>query len=737
MYANVIVDITQESLDRTFQYRIPEGLQAQAEPGMVVKIPFGKGGRQILGYITELTDRPEIDPGRIKEILELSTEGVGVESRLIALASWIREYYGSTMIQALKTVIPVKKKEKAKAKTSLVLTASAEEAAEKLSLFQKKHQLARARLLEALLAERELPMELVTKKLNITAPVIRALEEMGLIRRETVQVYRNPIHLEGGTGPRLVLNRAQQAVVDAVVSRWDDPQARPYLIHGVTGCGKTEIYMELIAHAIEKGQQAIVLIPEIALTYQTVIRFYRRFGARISILNSRLSKGERYDQYERARKGLIDVIIGPRSALFAPFPNLGIIIVDEEHETSYKSETVPRYLAREVAVKRGELEGARVVMGSATPSLEAYYKAKNGVYTLFTIEERVEKRSLPTVLMADLRTELARGNRSILSERLKEEMAEALGKKQQIMLFLNRRGYAGFLSCRSCGTVIKCPHCDVSLSLHRNGRLVCHYCGYETDNPGCCPSCGSGFLRSFGIGTQQAEELVQREFPQARILRMDLDTTREKDGHEKILSAFADREADILIGTQMIVKGHDFPGVTLVGILAADMSLHASDYRAAERTFQLLTQAAGRAGRGKEPGKVVIQTYDPEHYSIQAAVRQDYESFYQQEILYRKISGYPPAGSMMAIHGSCGEEDYLELAMNYLKKFLDRLAGRYQAGIIGPADENVAKINDVYRKVIYVKQEEERVLTMLKAKAEQYMEINEGFQKITVQFERC
>ncbi|MDO5424098.1 MAG: primosomal protein N' [Eubacteriales bacterium] len=736
MYANVIVDITHESLDRTFQYRIPEALASKAEPGMVVQIPFGKGDRRIRGYITEITDRAEIDPARIKDLQALETEGVGVESRLIALASWIRQYYGCTMIQALKTVIPVKKKEKAKAKTSLCLAVSCEEAAEKLEFFQKKHQQARARLLEALLSEQELPMELVTRKLNITAPVIRALEEMGLIRKETVQVYRNPIHLKGGAGARVTLNQAQQAVVDAVVSRWEEPEAKPYLIHGVTGCGKTEIYMELIAHAIAQGQQAIVLIPEIALTYQTVIRFYRRFGERISILNSRLSKGERYDQYERARQGLIDVIIGPRSALFTPFPNLGIIIVDEEHETSYKSETVPRYLAREVAVRRGQLEGARVVMGSATPSLEAYYKAKNGEYTLFTIKERVEKRSLPQVVTADLRTELAKGNRSILSGILKEEMARTLEKGQQMMLFLNRRGYAGFLSCRSCGAVIKCPHCDVSLSLHRNGRLVCHYCGYETENPGSCPTCGSGFLRSFGIGTQQAEELVQKEFPDARILRMDLDTTREKDGHEKILSAFADREADILIGTQMIVKGHDFPGVTLVGILAADMSLHASDYRAAERTFQLLTQAAGRAGRGTEEGKVIIQTYDPEHYSIQAAVRQDYEAFYGQEILYRQISGYPPAGCMMAIHGSCEEADYLELAMDYLRKFLERLAGRCRAGIIGPADETVAKINDVYRKVIYVKHEDERALTLLKAKVEQYMEMNEGFRKLTIQFER-
>lgn len=736
-YANVIVDITQESLDRTFQYRIPEAMREKAQPGMVVRIPFGRGNREILGYILELTDRPEIAPERMKELLELKTEGVGVESRLIALAAWIRDYYGSTMIQALKTVIPVKKKEKQKAKTTLTLEISDEEAVGKLAFFQKKHQTARARLLEALIEEHSLPLELVTEKLNVASQTVRALEEQGILKQTKVTVYRNPIHVrKDSETKRVTLNPFQQAVADAVISCWDDPKAKPYLIHGVTGCGKTEIYMELIAHAVSRGQQAIVLIPEIALTYQTVIRFYRRFGDRISILNSRLSKGERYDQYERARQGLIDVIIGPRSALFAPFPRLGIIIIDEEQETSYKSESAPRYSVREVAEKRASLEGAHLVLGSATPSLEAYYQAKNGSYTLFTIRERVEKRSLPRVQITDLRRELASGNRSILSGELREGMRSALEKRQQIMLFLNRRGYAGFLSCRSCGAAVQCPHCDVSLSLHNNNRLVCHYCGYSQPVPKACPTCGSGFLRSFGIGTQQVEELVRREFPEARTLRMDLDTTREKDGHEKILSAFANREADILIGTQMIVKGHDFPGVTLVGILAADMSLHASDYRAAERTFQLLTQAAGRAGRGDEPGQVIIQTYDPEHYSIQAAAGQDYEAFYEQEILYRSISGYPPAGSMLAIHVSGEDEAYLELATDYLKQFLERLGTHTRLGIIGPADEPVAKINDVYRKVIYVKQSDERILTAVKARTEQYLEMNDGFQKLNIQFER-
>ena len=735
-YANIIVDISHEKLDKPFQYRIPEDMRGKLLPGMVVEIPFGRGDRLIKGYVIGTTKQAQIEPERIKCIHAVSTDGIGVESRLIALAAWMRDYYGATMIQALKTVIPVRKKEKPKEKKQVLLAVSEEEARERLTFFEKKHQTARYRLLKALLEEGCLPWELVTAKLSIPPAVIRSVEKMGLLKIQVDTVYRNPVHVKAARQQAVILNREQQGVVDGIREEWENENARPCLIHGVTGCVKTEIYMELIAGVLKEGKQAIVLIPEIALTYQTVMRFYRRFGDRISVMNSRLSPGERFDQYERARKGLIDVMIGPRSALFTPFPNLGIIIQDEEHETSYQSETVPRYLTRETAVKRGELEHAHVIFGTATPSVDAYYKAEKGEYRLFTIRQRVKHAALPEVSIVDLREELKKGNRSVLSNALKEEMAQCLGAGHQMMLFLNRRGYAGFLSCRSCGQVIECPHCDVSLSLHRGGRLVCHYCGYETTVPKTCPSCGSPFLRDFGIGTQQVESVVAREFPGARILRMDLDTTREKDGHEKILSAFANGEAEILIGTQMIVKGHDFPNVTLVGILAADLSLHASDFRAAERTFQLLTQAAGRAGRGGLPGRVVIQTYDPEHYSIQAAAEQDYEAFYRQEIAFRILGGYPPAGSMLAVHASSEDEAYLTMAMEYLKKFLELLENRTGIQVIGPGDETIARIQDVYRKVLYIRHSDEKRLTVVKEKVEQYIEMNEGYQKIHIQYER-
>lgn len=734
-YADIIVDITSEKLDRVFQYRVPEEMRSVLEPGMIVEIPFGSGNRRIKGYVIGISGHTDYDPQKIKAIEKIVTDSSDAQARLIGLAAWIRNRYGSTMIQALKTVLPVKKKIRSKEKKTVYLEVSNEEGQELLAVFQKKHQTARARLLAALLEEPVMPCELVTDKLNVTAPVIKALEKQGIVSVKSEKIYRNPVARTDTDLSAVRLNEQQQRITDQIIGEWEEARQGRYLIHGITGSGKTEVYMELIAHAVGQGQQAIVLIPEIALTYQTVLRFYRRFGDRVSVINSRLSAGERFDQFERARMGELDVMIGPRSALFTPFPNLGIIVIDEEHEPAYQSETTPRYHAREVALQRGVMEGAKVVLGSATPSLEAYYGAELGNYQLFELTKRAKEAALPQVSVVDLRQELREGNRSILSRELRLRMEEALSQGHQVMLFLNRRGYAGFVSCRSCGHVIKCPHCDVSLSLHKNGKMICHYCGYSEPQTKSCPECGSGFIRSFKAGTQQIEEEVKKEFPNARILRMDLDTTREKDGHSNILSAFANHDADILIGTQMIVKGHDFPEVTVMGVLAADLSLHVPDYRAAERTFQLLTQAAGRAGRAGMPGYVVIQTYDPEHYSIQSASKQDYEAFYQQEIRYRTMAGYPPAGGLLEVHCSCAQEEWLRMACDYMRQFILKASGGQQIQVLGPAEEAIAKIQDVYRMVIYVKHENPQVLTAIKNRIEQYVAVNEGFQTVNIVFD--
>lgn len=734
MYAKVIVDITHEKLDKIFEYRVPSELEGVLRVGMEVAVPFGLGNREMNGYIVGFSETCEYAPEKIKELLRPVEKRNAIEGNLVALAAWMKEHYGGTMIAALKTVLPIKKEEKQKVRRQLVLTVSRPEGEKLLETYLHKNQKARARLLAALLDTSVVDYELVTRKLNITKSVVQALEQADVLKVEYERVFRNPVRDKEKTWKAPDYTTEQQHAIDTFWEDYIRGLRKTYLLYGVTGSGKTEVYMEMIARVIKEGKQAIVLIPEIALTYQTVMRFYERFGDRVSIMNSRMSDGERYDQMMRAKEGALDVMIGPRSALFTPFPNLGLIVIDEEHESTYKSEQIPRYHARETAIARAKLEGASVVLGSATPSMEAYYRAQNGEYVLFPLRNRANKKELPLVHTVDLREELRQGNRSIISQKLRELMEDRLAKKQQIMLFINRRGFAGFISCRSCGHVAKCPHCDVALSAHKGGKLVCHYCGYEEQEFKTCPECDSKFIGSFRAGTQQIEELVKKEFPTARVLRMDMDTTKQKDGHEKILEAFASEEADVLIGTQMIVKGHDFPNVTLVGILAADLSLYADDYRAGERTFQLLTQAAGRAGRGREMGEVVIQTYSPEHYSIEMAARQDYESFYEEEISYRTLMGYPPTQVLMAILATGEEEAYLETACNYLKQYAQRI-DKQKITIIGPTSPYVGKVNDVYRRILYVKHAEYDVLIEMKNKLEQYMEINSGFQKIRVQFD--
>ncbi len=736
IFADIIIDISSEKLDRSFQYRVPEELEKEIKVGMVVSIPFGNGNQLRKGYVTGLTREPKVDPARLKNICGISSAEETTESRLIALAAWMRENYGSTMIQALKTVLPIQEKMKAKEKRYLCLKISREEAEKLLEELEKTRFKARTRLLRELLKEPRLDVSYASKELGATTSVVKKMTEQGIISIEYEELLRNSLDTEKlRLEEELPLTPEQETAVREILREWEKETPRPVLIDGVTGSGKTQVYMKLIETVLDQGQQAIILIPEIALTYQTVRRFYARFGEKVSVINSRQSQGERYDQFKRARRGEVQVMVGPRSALFTPFANLGLIVIDEEHESSYKSENSPRYHARETAVERARLEHARVVLGSATPSLEAYHKAMEGTYGLVKLQSRYQDRPMPLVSVVDLREELKAGNRSVLSRKLKEAMKDRLEKREQIILFLNRRGYAGFVSCRSCGQVMKCPHCDVSLSEHNNGRLLCHYCGYETVKPQACPVCGSPYIGGFKAGTQQIEKVVKEAFPGVRTLRMDFDTTRTKGSYEKILSAFALHEADVLIGTQMIVKGHDFPDVTLVGIVAADLSLNAEDYRCSERTFQLLCQAVGRGGRGNKPGEAVIQTYHPDHYSIQAAAVQDYEAFYQEEMSYRMLLDYPPASHMMAVLGSCPEEELLVQAMHYLELYIHRVYKEKDLHVIGPAYASVGKVKDIYRQVIYLKHEKQETLVRIKDQLEKYIEINSGFRKLYIQFD--
>ncbi len=735
-YADVIIDISHEKVDRDFQYRIPDELEQEIKPGVVVTVPFGKGNTLRKGYVIGVTEKAKYDTSRIKMIQSVSTDDETTESRLIALAAWMKETYGSTMIQALKTVLPVKDKIRAKEKRLIFFCGERQAAEELLEELSGSRFRARERFLRAILEAGRLEYTYASKELGAGASVLDFFEKKGMIRLENQEMYRIPNQADlVKEACELCLNAEQNVAVKQIFREWKEPEPRPVLLFGVTGSGKTQVYMRLIQQVIQEGKQAIVLIPEIALTYQTVRRFYAMFGDKVSVLNSRLSQGERYDQFKRAKRGEVQVMVGPRSALFTPFSNLGLIVIDEEHESTYKSENTPRYHARETAIQRARMEHANVVMGSATPSLSAYSRAESGEYLLVKLNARYEERPLPQVSIVDLREELKKGNRSVLSTELKASLSETLRKKEQAMLFLNRRGYAGFVSCRACGHVMKCPHCDVSLSEHNGRRLICHYCGYETVKPQVCPSCGSPHIGGFKAGTQQIEKVLEKDFPEARVLRMDFDTTRTKDSYEKILAAFSRHEADILVGTQMIVKGHDFPDVTLVGVIAADLSLNMDDYHCGERTFQLLTQAVGRAGRGVKPGHAVIQTYQPEHYSIRAAATQDYAEFYKEEMGYRLLMDYPPAAHMMTIFGACQDEELLKKAMYYIKAFICRVSPKEELHMIGPAAASVGKVKDVYRQVLHLKNVDMAFLTAVREKLEQYIEINSGFRKIYIQFD--
>ena len=678
-YAKIIIDISAEQVDRAFTYRIPEALRPEIFPGVRVKVPFGQGGRTRKGIVTELTDRADYDEEKIKEIDSLIPGALDAEAGLIGLAAFMAEEYGCTMNQALMTVLPVKAR--------------------------------------------------VRKNSRRKDPV-------GMIREYAGETGEEPL-------PEIELNEEQKKICDEIEAH---PE-KPSLLYGITGSGKTRIYMELIRRMQKKGKASIILIPEISLTYQTVTELTRYFGSRVAVMHSRLSAGERYDQYVKALNGEIDVMAGTRSALFTPFRNLGLIVIDEEHERTYQSETAPRYDARRVAEKRAADCGSLLLMGSATPSLESYKKALGGTYGLHVLKTRAHPGArLPGILVADMRRELQEGNRSIFSGLLKEMIEERLAKKEQVMLFLNRRGYAGFVSCRSCGTVLKCPHCDVSLTAHNDwyrdpvsgnkkaALLSCHYCGYTRPMPSVCPQCGSKYIAAFGTGTQKLEQACRKEFPGARLLRMDADTTAAKHSHERILSEFQQGRADILIGTQMIVKGHDFENVTLVGIVAADLSLNSPEYDASERTYQLITQAAGRSGRGDRPGAVVIQSYDPSHYAISCASARDYEAFYEREMSYRRLMSYPPETKMLFLRFRSPDENAVCEASEFAAGELREKAVP-GAEVIGPCDDGIYKMKDQYRKIIYMKHPHHDIITEVRKEITDAVSERFGQRQVYISFD--
>ncbi|SHE56996.1 replication restart DNA helicase PriA [Thermoanaerobacter uzonensis DSM 18761] len=705
MFAEVIVDIKSSNTDRVYTYRIPEGMDIKV--GMRVSVPFNN--RFIDGYVISITDKASYSVNKIKDIHRILDSYSIFDEKMIELAKWIKEYYKCYFSEALQTIMPVGIKQGEK-KVKVVKT-NIDEIPFQLSKRAPKQY----EILQYLKNRSPIRLSELVKVLNIDYGVIRSLQNKGYIEIYEEEVLRFSVKDIERTKP-LLLTEEQQRAVEEVKSSILTGTFDKYLLFGVTGSGKTEVYLQLIDEAIKIGKSAIVLVPEISLTPQTIERFVSRFGNRVAVIHSGLSPGERFDEWRKVKNGLVDVVVGVRNAVFAPFNNLGLIIIDEEHETTYKqSDLRPKYNAKEVAEKRCEIEKAVLVMASATPSLETYYKANKGEYKLIRLTKRINV-SMPQIEVVNMSEELASGNTSIFSRKLFSYIKENLKRKEQTILFLNRRGYSSFVSCRDCGYVPKCPNCDISLTYHfEDKKLVCHYCGYEETMKDTCPKCGSKRIRYLGIGTERVENDIKKFFPNARVLRMDVDTTRKKGSHEKIFYDFRNGKADILIGTQMISKGFDIPNVTLVGVILADITLNLPDFRSSERTFQLLTQVAGRAGRGEKPGRVVIQTYEDDHYSIVTAKQQNYVKFYNEEIKYREIFIYPPFSHLMNIVISGEEEEEVKntAANTYLtcQKLINKLQNKSYNKILGPAPAPISKINNRYRWQVILKSEDRNILT--------------------------
>lgn len=759
MIAEVVVDIKNKAVNKVFDYEVPLELVTVIQPGVRVLVPFGP--RTIMGFVISLKEGSELQ--KVKPIKELIDIIPILNEELRELGLSLSQQTGSTMIQCFQAMIPNAMRAKYKKKLiklddyldsslePLFKTANSvdydeipkrylrdvKQAIEKQQVelvYEVKDKLGKKvtkylmvtssdldlnsfnraakqkQVLEYLLKCR-MPVlkRQVMETLEVSNAIVKSLIDKGAIKEIEVEEYRDPFATQTyEKTSALILNEEQQLAVEKVIQSCEMKSSDVFLLHGITGSGKTEVYLQMIENVIKKGQQAIMLVPEIALTPQIASRFKSRFQNRVAVLHSALSMGEKYDEWRKILKQEVQIVVGARSAIFAPFKDIGIIIIDEEHEATYKQEESPRYHAIEVAKIRASTHHCPVVLGSATPSLESFARAQKGVYQLLTLTKRaVKTATLPKIELIDMREQKTEAETFILSDRLQEAINQRLEKQEQVVLLLNRRGYSNFMQCRECGEVVNCPNCDVSMTYHKpNYRLKCHYCGYEVPVMSRCPACQSEELRFFGLGTQKVEEYLNMQFPSARIMRMDVDTTSKKGSHQELIEAFEKKEADILIGTQMVGKGLDFPDVTLVGVLAADLMLHLSDFKAAERTFQLLTQVAGRAGRHELEGEVFIQTYSPDHYVMQCVLNQDYHTFYEHEMLMRRRFGYPPYYYLASV--MLNSEDYqsLILACDKVNQYLRSQLGQ-TCHIIGPTMPYVGRLNQRFRMYFMIKYKRE------------------------------
>lgn len=697
MYAEIILNSEAIEIDRPFTYKVPLDMEEKVKMGQIVKVPFGLRSKPVEGFVLDLKGEEEIKVSfKIKNILSVENEEPVITEDDLKLINFLREEYLCKYIDAIRLLIPVGILKGAKSKSRSVIVYIDD------NLENIKNSDGYLEIIDFIKKNTgKYTKSELTKEHGLSIYKLNKLIEHGLIKSEEEIVFRYNTR-EYNKDVEKKLTAEQSMAIEAI----EDSEENLILLKGVTGSGKTEVYMRLVEKVLTEGKSAIVLVPEIALTPQMIERFKGRFGSNVALFHSRLSDGERFDEWYRVKEGKASLIIGARSAIFLPAKNLGLIIIDEEHENTYKSDQNPKYQTKEVAEFISKLKGCKVILGSATPTIESYYRAISGEMKLVELNHRIDNKPMPEMKLVDMREELRSGNKSIFSRRLYASMQEKLEKGEQIILFLNRRGFSTFVSCRSCGYVFDCEDCDISMTYHKNGFLVCHYCGKTKKQPNLCPKCGSKYVKFFGAGTERVEEEVRKYLKNVKILRMDVDTTRAKDSHEKIYNAFKAGEADILIGTQMVSKGLDFPNVTLVGILSADMSLNIPDYRAAERSFQIITQVAGRAGRGKKEGEVIVQTYTPEHYSLQYAKKYDYEDFYEKEFTIRAMMGYPPFGRILLINGIGKNEDELKKQMIFLGKKVKEKAEEFGGlEVLGPTPCIIYRIKENYRWQIIVKGE--------------------------------
>lgn len=695
LYAEVIINSEALEIDRPFTYKVPEEFNNEIKIGQIVKVPFGKGNKTSEGFILNLKNDDNIK-FKTKNIASILVKDPVIDEDDINLIEFLREKTLCKYIDAFRLLIPVGIMKGAKAKKKKVIVLKNED------LSNIKNPDGYKKIVEFFKTNsgKYTKSELINDH-SISQYKLNKLIENEVLSIEEESVFRYNDRVYNKDSAKTLTIEQENIIREYINS--DDTM---FLLKGVTGSGKTEVYMKLVERVLLEGKSAIILVPEIALTPQMIERFKGRFGVNVALFHSKLSDGERFDEWFRVKEGKAKVIVGARSAIFLPAKNLGLIIIDEEHENTYKSEQNPKYQTKEVAEYLSELKGCKVILGSATPSIETYYRALTGEMKLLELNSRVDNKPMPPMKVIDMRNELKGGNKSLFSRELFIAIQERLKRKEQIILFLNRRGFSTFVSCRSCGYVFKCDECDISMTYHKNGLLICHYCGKTKREPRECPKCHSKYVKFFGAGTQRVEEEVKKYFNNVRILRMDVDTTRDKHSYERIYNTFKNGEADILIGTQMVSKGLDFKNVTLVGILAADMSINIPDYRAAERTFQIITQVAGRAGRGDKQGEVLIQTYTPQHYSLQYAVNYDYEGFYEKEFTVRAMMKYPPFGKLLLINGTSKKEELLKNFMHKITMMIKPLVEScLDIEILGPIPCMISKVKENYRWQIVIKGE--------------------------------